>query len=87
MESYICKRNLFRVDLKTCQFFFYINDIVITFIVLLDTFRVYFIISNGFNKLFLLNFYHSCVYSCNLKSGTCVIGKQTIVACVLVIES
>ena len=37
--------------------------------------RVYFIIRDGFNKKNLMEFYLSCVYSCNLKCGTCVFGE------------
>ena len=55
----------FGVDLKTCQFIFYSIDIVITLSVLSDFIRVYFIIKDCFNKLFLMKFYHSCVYFCN----------------------
>ena len=47
---------------------------------------VYFIIRIGVNKVFLMKFYHFCVYSCNLKLHVSS-GNQTIVACVLVVGS
>ena len=50
VECYICKRVLFRVDLKTCHFVFYFFDFVETLIVLSDFFRVYFIIWDGFSN-------------------------------------
>ena len=41
-----------------------------------DFFRIYVFIRNGFNKLFLLEFYHqSSVEFCYLKCGTCVFRK------------
>ena len=50
---------------------FYIVKLVELIIILSDFFRVYVIIGDGFNKKFLLKFYHSRY----LKCGTCVFGE------------
>ena len=65
----------FWVNLETCQFVFDVANISKFVIILSDFIKIHFIIRDLFKKMFLMKSYHSSVYFCYLKCGTCVFGK------------
>ena len=65
----------FWVVLETCQFIFYITNVAKCKITLSGLIRIHVLIRDWFNKIFLVNFYHSSVYFCYLKCCSCVFGK------------
>ena len=75
VEFYVCKRVLFRGIFENASVYFLFRRYCYNDYCFVGLYQGLLYFRSLIQKNFLLKFYRSCVYSCNLICGTCVLGE------------